>query len=275
MTSSTLAFVAGVAVALLGACLGILVYARTTIGGHLLATASAGSRVRLHSSLGVYLTVSASDGAVRLGGNNSGPEAWLLVPVAPSMVALLSAREAELQLEADGTRPSMVTRSGCHCNGFSNAYGFGGHCAAWEEEYEAPWCYVDDDCAAVANKGSFGLKHQRCDAEVTGEGGMYQDDLGGSTPYAPLAGWRAPDGCACSGYSNKHGYGASCKAWEDAIAPGQTPWCYTHANCSSVLVRKGSFGHRHVDCEPWYEPLPPAASPPKPPPPPRSHPSSS
>ena len=226
-----------------------------------------GARVTLQTSLGVHVTVSAVDGVMRLGGNSSGPEAFNVVQIAPSTVALLRGRVSEVIIEAEGSRPQMTTRSGCRCNGFSNAYGFGDHCAAWEEDFQAPWCYVDDECAAVTSKGSFGLKSQRCDTEAPAYTD-YNDNYAPSTAYAPLGGWRAPEGCACSGFSNKHGYGSSCKAWEEQQAPGQTPWCYTYANCSSIGVRKGSFGRPHVECEPWYEQLPPATSPPPPSPPP-------
>jgi hypothetical protein len=59
-------------------------------------------------------------------------------------------------------------------------------------------------------------------------------------------------GCACSGFSNEHGFGRFCHSWE---VDEQTPWCYVDKLCKDAT--EGSFGRRHGDCrQPWE--LPPA-----------------
>ena len=225
-----------------------------------------GGRALLKTSLGVHVTVLSNDGYLRLGSNSSGSGVFTVVPVSASMVDLLSSVYRTDPVDSNGVRPMTLTRSGCKCSGFSNAHGFGAYCAAWEEDFQPPWCYVDDDCVAVSSKGSFGLKSQRCDPDETPVD-FIDRDLGFGEPTV-LGGWRAPEGCPCSGYRNRHGYGDSCKAWEEVNAPGQTPWCYTTANCSHYGGKRGSFGHRHIECEPFYESSPPQASPPPPSPPP-------
>ena len=236
-------------------------------------------RVRTHA--GAALAVSPTDGIVRVvGGRGSTSEndTFLLMPLASNMVDLLL-RERTRELALDAQR-STTTRSGCKCLGFANAYGFGGYCHAWEETYQSPWCYVDETCPVSerSNKGSFGILHERCDAEVKDYGGPgYPGDGDGGFGYpggggaaSVLAGWGAPEGCPCSGASNKHGYGAFCKAWEEHIAPGQNPWCYTICTAppkSGGELRRGSFGLAHVDCVPRYADAPPRPKPPPPPPP--------
>ena len=49
---------------------------------------------------------------------------------------------------------------------------------------------------------------------------------------------RSEVGCQCTGYNNSHGFGPYCKAWEEKIAPHQTPWCYVFDNCSSATSRE-------------------------------------
>ena len=44
-------------------------------------------------------------------------------------------------------------------------------------------------------------------------------------------------GCACSGVSSPHGYGASCAPWE---TPEQAPWCYVDPACPTPS--RGDFG---------------------------------
>jgi hypothetical protein len=223
-------------------------------------------RIRMQTSAGQSLTVSA-DGVLHIGSRNgSQPEIFLVVPLDAGFANLLLREKAREVETVD--RQQATTRSGCKCIGIVNAHGFGGYCHSWEEQYQAPWCYVGDECP-VKRKGSFGLKHERCDQEEIFPGRPEGQDS------APDVSWEAPARCACSGYKNKHGYGAYCKAWEDHLAAGQTPWCYTSANCSASQSRRGSFGHVHVDCEPHYQkttspPRPPSPPPPPlPPPPPR------
>lgn len=76
-------------------------------------------------------------------------------------------------------------------------------------------------------------------------------------------------GCKCSGFSNEHGFGRFCHAWE---TKWQDKWCYVEDSCTSRSVKKGSFGRRHDVCTPAPGPSPPPnppPSPPSPPPPPQ------
>ena len=80
-------------------------------------------------------------------------------------------------------------------------------------------------------------------------------------------------GCRCSGYANKHGFGAHCKDWE---YPGQTPWCYVDRACSGASITAGgSFGEPYDECVAQPAPATDASaglaatSRPPPPPPPR------
>lgn len=52
----------------------------------------------------------------------------------------------------------MVTNGGCRCSGFSNEHGLGRYCHPWENDWQAPWCYVDDTCTS-ATTGSFKRRH--------------------------------------------------------------------------------------------------------------------
>ena len=63
---------------------------------------------------------------------------------------------------------------------------------------------------------------------------------------------RKQPGCGCTGHKNAHGFGGFCKAWEEALDPGQRPWCYVSDACAVPDVRRGSFGAKHVDCSPVY-----------------------
>lgn len=56
---------------------------------------------------------------------------------------------------------------------------------------------------------------------------------------------RTSSGCACSGYSNDHGFGAYCYGWEYET---QVPWCYVDGSCASQET-KGSFGRKYADCD--------------------------
>ena len=145
------------------------------------------------------------------------------------------------------------TRSGCRCSGFSNEHGYGRFCHPWENSFQPPWCYVDGACAAAEVAGSFGRRHEECapwqpgqestgldsdsdrsqaggrgpEAWAGGQGsagaaaGAVGESYPGETALAETAprplggsGWRPRAACACSGYSNAHGFGAACAAWE-------------------------------------------------------------
>ena len=231
-----------------------------------------------------YLHVSPSNGLVRTDGNSSGALSarWLMVSLSAPTVARLRASTALAAENAVqwGEKKDRRTRSGCECSGFYNEHGFGAYCSAWEEAHQEEWCYVDDKCGG-GKKGSFGRRFEVCTPRYD----SYDESMwnASAAPYAddwaPTV-WVPPPPCGCSGYSNKHGYGAHCKAWEEAIAPGQLPWCYVHPNCTADGVSKrGSFGEPFVDCvasegvAPAAHPPPPASPPPpppSPPPPPRT-----
>ena len=53
-------------------------------------------------------------------------------------------------------------------------------------------------------------------------------------------------GCRCSGYSNAHGFGAYCAAWEEKY---ESRWCYVDDDCAGKSVKGGSFGRKHERCD--------------------------
>jgi hypothetical protein len=142
----------------------------------------------------------------------------------------------------------MKTASGCACSGFSNAHGLGRFCHPWEDKNQEAWCYVSDNCTSAALKGSFGRRFESCDQPPSWGG-----DIDNSGPMTADPHRLVPtSGCNCSGSSNTHGFGASCKAWE---YEGQTPWCYVDPTCaherSAPYGRgNGSFGMPYEDCTP-------------------------
>ena len=73
---------------------------------------------------------------------------------------------------------------------------------------------------------------------------------------------QAPKECPCSGWKSRLGFGGHCKAWEEKLAPHQTPWCYVAESCALAEKKKGSFGRKHIDCT--YEYTDSAGSTPKP-----------
>ena len=209
---------------------------------------------------GKYLEVSTEDGIVRATGTSPDVvsarfRVHVLSPAAVSAMRMASASMGPWSTSTGGVH----TVSGCTCTGFSNEHGFGRYCHPWEDDMEAPWCYVHEDCKG-GTLGSFGRRHDTCsvlsrydDAGVAnataapppddfalppdGSGG--QD--GGAVRYV------APYGCPCSGVRSPLGFGGSCRGWE---YEGQAPWCYVFDNCSlaSAAGPPGSFGHRHIDC---------------------------
>ena len=108
--------------------------------------------------------------------------------------------------------------------------------------------------APDVRRGSFGERFVDCTAEgeeeeEEGEGSYDasydgDEDSHGATQSTPRAGgtysydysydeehpvraWapRREPGCGCSGYSNAHGYGSSCKAWESHLDPVHSCGC--------------------------------------------------
>ena len=208
-------------------------------------------------ALGSFLEVSLEDGLLRAGAGT--PEGlashFMVVPLTEATVASLRlATATTAKLASKWHDIQMTTRSGCNCTGFSNEHGFGSYCHAWELSYQDPWCYVSEACPG-GKKGSYNRRHEVCTPEPPPppkDEYNYSSTFTSSNKEEFVGHWQAPAGCACSGYSSKLGYGASCKAWEEKIAPHQTPWCYVHNNCTLAERRKGSFGHRHIDCEYVY-----------------------
>ena len=141
---------------------------------------------------------------------------------------------------------------GCSCSGLESVHGFGAYCKGWEFPGQLPWCYVADSCTADGTHGSLGAKFVDCVSNITAPPpppSPPPDPPSPPPPPPPPApwvasrdGWGTPKGCECNGYSNKHGYGAYCKAWE---VPDQQPWCYVDASCPH-MSRGGNFKHRRA-----------------------------
>ncbi len=146
----------------------------------------------------------------------------------------------------------MRTVSGCVCSGYSNAHGYGRFCHPWEDPAQESWCYVSQNCTSASAHGSFGKPYEPCDAPVAGGLGdpPAGADAGGADPAREVKLMPA-SGCNCSGKSNSHGYGASCRSWE---YDGQPPWCYVEPSCKGAeadmwsRVQRGSFGMPYEDC---------------------------
>ena len=206
----------------------------------------------------------------------------------------------------------LMPASGCNCSGFQNRHGFGGSCKGWEFEGQNPWCYVEPSCKGQDaggggfSNGSFGQPYEDCYEVWPGQTpdswpGQTSDSPGRTLPSPPppppprsgsssaLAAAEAAavqpvrplaprSGCACSGYKNAHGFGASCAGWEYAgqvspspspnpnpnpnsdpnpnpnLNPDQTPWCYVAPACHAAkggggAHPAGSFGQPYEECE--------------------------
>ena len=135
---------------------------------------------------------------------------------------------------------------------------------------QEPWCYVNETCGAVATKriqsagarGSFGRWFEVCSPARPPPSPPWPPSPPGlpflSPPppadfLRPGFEWAAPPGCRCSGYSNRHGYGGHCAAWEKALpgGEGQRPWCYVDEQCAQGVQnsrRRGSFGKVYAEC---------------------------
>ena len=200
-----------------------------------------------------YLQVSPRDGLLRASASAAtepGTTFRVLVLSSGTVRALRLAAASHDRFVEASERASR-TKSGCRCSGFSNEFGFGRFCHPWESASQEPWCYVDEACAGAAAAGSFGRRHEAC-AEYApsllynsynGNGSAADglDQLAGGDasrgdermprPFTggdDGEGWRPRAACPCSGYSNAHGFGATCKGWEVAgqarHAARRTPW---------------------------------------------------
>lgn len=224
-----------------------------------------------HSATGSYLSFSSSDGLFVVS-NASKPARLRLVTISETMVMQL--RQQSLDFEKASRTVGLggivtKTRSGCSCSGVSNEHGFGRYCYEWESSVpgghnEEAWCYVNNTCGAArprsfgGRKGSFGHRFEKCTAASPPSPpppppnppySPYPSPPPPPPAIAPGSTFVAPPGCACSGFSNKHGFGASCFAWEVGLeGASKTPWCYVNSDCPSAQGRKGSFGKQYADC---------------------------
>jgi hypothetical protein len=144
---------------------------------------------------------------------------------------------------------------GCPCNGHESIHGFGAFCKGWEFAGQTPWCYTDDTCESAVGDVP-GSKYHECVSNTTSPSPPPPSPSPNpppppsppSPPPNPVIishdGWGTPANCPCSGYSNKHGFGAFCKGWE---VEGQVPWCYVHHNCTAPVVG-GTFKHPFLQC---------------------------
>ena len=162
----------------------------------------------------------------------------------------------------DGGGTALVSDHGCACTGKSNPHGYGAWCKRWEVPDQRPWCYVAAECPSSHPLGDYG-RFDECPTGDAHDGARVPpaesprrpQDRGGGSKLRALAEAEAEEeaeaameaeveedggaggaslvsdhGCACTGRSNPHGYGAWCKRWE---VPGQRPWCYVAAECPS------------------------------------------
>ena len=225
----------------------------------------------------LLLQVGRSDQLVRASGRGAAPAQparFRLVTLSREAVGELRILAAQREARLAALRQRR-TRSGCSCSGYSSEYGFGRFCHSWESEFEEAWCYVGDDCAGGRSKrGSFGRKHETCELAPppsppplppspppppsppspppspppppeSAYSKHFRDE---QARWAHRYAWVPPVGCTCSGYSNEHGFGAQCAAWEAKLKHDQTPWCYVDDACPAG--KAGSFGHKHADCVP-------------------------
>lgn len=201
--------------------------------------------------------------------NMSSPARFRIVDVSQPMVLELYEQaqlqdRAAMQLRLGGIK--VTTRSNCTCTGFSNEHGYGRYCYPWEDQYQDPWCYVPETCGRrrtedTGRRGSFGRKFEPCTQAPPPPSPPMPPPppLPPSLPFAspppnniapPGFVWAAPDGCSCSGFSNRHGFGRQCRAWESHLpgAEQQVPWCYVREGCAVATRTRGSFGKLYAEC---------------------------
>jgi len=226
-----------------------------------------------HSATGAFISISPTDGLLHARNTTTKPTRFRLVSISSAMVENLrresyAFERAKLRSGLGGIKSR--TRSNCTCSGFSNEHGFGRYCYSWEDQWQEPWCYVNETCASSqpvvqfgGKRGSFGRRFEKCTPAPPPPSPPNPPPPPNppfpSPPpppkprYAPGSVFVAPPGCKCTGYSNKHGFGASCAAWEAKVEGGQdqTPWCYVDDACPTALGkgrRRGSFGKLYAEC---------------------------
>jgi hypothetical protein len=174
---------------------------------------------------GRYVELFGADGvALAAGRSATAPGArFRMLSVGAGTVTRL--REQAAAHEWAMASHKMQTRSGCRCTGFSNGHGFGRYCHGWESAWEDPWCYVNETCSsATVKRGSFGRNSETCTSASPpppppSPPSPPPPPPPPSPPPSPADGWfrkfawAAPPGCTCCGFTNKHGFGASCEAW--------------------------------------------------------------
>lgn len=249
----------------------------TSSAGKTLGKPSAPLMLR-HEASSKLLAFSPADGLFRAASNETTPARFKMVYVSHELVASLrqQAREferASLKVGLGGMQ--VMTRSHCPCSGFSNEHGFGRYCHAWETPMQDPWCYVNETCGGIrpgaaravrasAQRGSFGQRFEVCTpnpppaSPPSPPPPPFSPSPSPPPPppaIAPGTTFVAPAGCRCSGFSNSHGFGAFCKAWEAHLpgGEGQKPWCYVDDACEKGRVstkrKRGSFGKSYADCD--------------------------
>ena len=275
--------------ALLSTALGITVIVCFTMfsGVHDMKIGRPGAPILLrHQATNLPLTFAPASGLF-FASNHSKPARFRQVDVSPAMVRSLFQQAVRSDAAASKVGlggVKVTTRSGCKCTGFSNEHGFGRYCHPWEDPHQDPWCYVDELCGSSFNlsrvqtsrlsatltagpssgkRGSFGRRFEPC-TEAPPPPSPPLPPPPPEPPWPPPppspppfhsappgSKWVAPASCTCSGFSNSHGFGAYCKAWESHLPGGefQMPWCYVNDQCKvGPGRRRGNFGKQHVDC---------------------------
>ena len=228
-----------------------------------------GEEIAIRSlATGKYLTLSAASGRVLASAttHSSPASRWrVLVLDTDTVAALLRSASTIDEHSAKFTGRKMVTASGCSCSGFSNAHGFGRFCHPWEDPMQEAWCYVSDNCTSATSRGSFGRRHESCDAPLpSSDDDEYMRQQSAQFDDVQHSVLVPASGCNCSGFSSKLGFGSYCSGWE---YEGQAPWCYIDRACQQssgaaaggrwARSDTGSFGQPYEECV-WRTPEAPA-----------------
>ena len=136
------------------------------------------SVVSIRAASGKYLEVSSEDGIVRATATSPDSNAARFRVHVLSAEAVRALKLAASSMHFLPSTGGMRTIDGCQCSGFSNEHGFGRFCHPWEDDMQAPWCYVGAHCK-TATIGSFGRRHQDCSVLAR------DDELGGAPSRGP------------------------------------------------------------------------------------------